>query len=126
MFSVDPVVSADGKWVAFFSRATNLVPGFATLNQVQLYIRNVDTNTTTPLSHALGMPMVGATMGVVTGAISISADGSRVAFRSKADLDGMSGSGVVQAWVNTTATTLNTRVSTKAMGTAEVSMSTLC
>lgn len=46
--SGEPSISADGAWVAFSSRATNLIAGFtnANGNSSDIWVRNVDSNNT--------------------------------------------------------------------------------
>ena len=74
-----PSISADGKFVTFSSRATNLVPGDSNNNE-DIFVRNLLTNTTTRISvdsssnQALGF----------SGGSSISGDGRFVTFRSDA------------------------------------------
>ncbi len=95
--SAGPVISADGHWAAFTSAATNLVAG-DTNGSLDVFLRNLQTNVTTRVSVAsdgterqgdsgldithnaasylpLGVPEV-----------SLSADGSIVAFSSRARL----------------------------------------
>ncbi len=80
-----PVISADGRIVAFVSAATNLVPGTdANGSAVDVYIVDVATRELERVSvDANGrQPAVGASF-----APAISADGRRVAFASSAVLD---------------------------------------
>jgi hypothetical protein len=41
-FSYDPAISADGRWVVFYSMASNLVPG-DTSNTADVYLRDRTT-----------------------------------------------------------------------------------
>jgi hypothetical protein len=76
-----PSLSADGKFIVYLSNANNLSganTGAATLNAF-LYDRGADTNTM--ISHATG---VTTTANAATDTVSISSDGTTVAFTSKA------------------------------------------
>ncbi|MEG4247372.1 calcium-binding protein [Microcoleus sp. Pol10D4] len=80
--SFDPSISADGRFVAFWSVATNLVPGDTNANS-DIFVRDTLTNTTTRLSvDSEGNQADDQTY---YGSInpSISADGQFVAFESK-------------------------------------------
>ncbi|HVX63619.1 MAG TPA: hypothetical protein VHC19_23555 [Pirellulales bacterium] len=85
--SSSPAISADGKFVAFSSWASNLAPT-QTVAQYNVYIRNLNTNTTSVVS----LDNNGAALGGGTDswgypeAPAISADGSRVAFSSSTPL----------------------------------------
>jgi serralysin len=48
-WSVDPSISADGRFVAFSSYSSNLVPG-ETNNLGGIFVRDLSTNTTTRVS----------------------------------------------------------------------------
>jgi hypothetical protein len=83
--SLHPVISADGRFVAFVSRATDLVPGFNVNGNgggTNVYVCNLQTGVTTLISRS--------TAGAATGGNSssdspvISADGGVVAFSSTA------------------------------------------
>ncbi len=78
--SDQPSISADGRWVAFRSAASRLVPGVSpTLPQVYLHDR--DTGSTVLVSHRPdGAPGSGA-----SGDPSVSGDGRVVAFGSRAE-----------------------------------------
>jgi len=78
--SYAPSVSADGRWVAFVSSATNLVDG-DTAGLDDIFVRDTATGTTVRLSVGLG----GAEANGRSGAPAISADGRKVAFASSAD-----------------------------------------
>jgi Ca2+-binding RTX toxin-like protein len=72
-------ISADGRFVAFFSAATNLVPG-DTNNTVDIFVRDTLTNTTTNVSF----DSAGNQANMDSDRASISADGRFVAFLSNA------------------------------------------
>ena len=84
--SSEPVISADGAWVAFRSEARDLVPGFVdgtvafALEDIYLYERA--TGQTTLVSHAFGLPAQGADGDSQMPAIS--ADGRFLTFLSNA------------------------------------------
>jgi Ca2+-binding RTX toxin-like protein len=74
-----PYISADGRFVGFYSDASNLVPG-DTNNTIDVFVRDLSTNTTTRAS-------VGSAGNQANGAsfdVSISSNGRFVAFRSGA------------------------------------------
>lgn len=75
--SGQPVISSDGRWVAFMSATTSLVPGGA--SRVGIYVRDLLTNTTTRAS--VGPSGVEADEGSASPAIS--GDGRYVAFVSE-------------------------------------------
>jgi Tol biopolymer transport system component len=77
--SFEPAISADGRFVAFASAATNLVGG-DTNDANDVFVRDRQTNTTTRVSVAPG----GANADGGSDAPSISADGRLVAFTSAA------------------------------------------
>ncbi|MEG4920756.1 calcium-binding protein, partial [Microcoleus sp. F10-D1] len=77
--SSDPSISADGRFVAFFSNATNLVPG-DTNNSGDIFVRDLLTNTTTRVS----VDSAGNQGNKYSGDPSISANGRFVAFFSNA------------------------------------------
>ena len=77
-----PSVSDDGRYVAFTSRATDLVDGFVDGNGANLadvYLRDTVLGTTTLVSHAAGTPLTSAGPGS-SGSPRVSADGSHVVF----------------------------------------------
>lgn len=78
--SLNPSISADGRFVAFESNSTNLVPG-DTNNNSDVFIRNLETNTTTRVS----INSTGNQGNIGSFNPSISADGRFVAFDSLAD-----------------------------------------
>jgi WD40 repeat protein len=81
-FSSNSVVSADDRFVAFISQATNLVPG-DTNGLEDIFVR--DTVNGTTVRASLGASGEQAALGVL-GAPSISADGRLVAFSSRSPL----------------------------------------
>jgi len=78
-FSYAPSISPDGRFAAFESLATNLVPG-DTNNRQDIFVRDLSTNTTTRVS----VDSVGNQGNQDSEDASISADGRRVAFSSDA------------------------------------------
>jgi Tol biopolymer transport system component len=88
-FSSDPQISADGRWISFFSQARDLVagqtasPGAAADN---LYLFDRVSGQTRLVSHASGSPLIAAGTGdsEFAGGFSMSADGRFVAFTSAA------------------------------------------
>ena len=80
-YSNSPSISADGRFVAFASNSSNLVPG-DTNNTYDMFVRDRLTNTTTLVSlDSAGTQGNGTN---VLGTPSISADGRFVAFESRA------------------------------------------
>jgi Tol biopolymer transport system component len=77
-----PVLSADGRYVAFTSNADGVVPGVASPYS-QIYVRDRATGITSLVSVSpTGEP--GASWSGLYAGLAISADGQRVAFDSKA------------------------------------------
>jgi Tol biopolymer transport system component len=78
--SFDPAISADGRFVAFFSGATNLIEG-GSVSDANVYVRELATGTTELISG-------GPTYGVSGSSYqpSLSADGRYVAFSSQSAL----------------------------------------
>ncbi len=72
----DPSISADGRYVAFYSNSTNLVPGGANGNY-QIFLRDLQTSTTTLVSTGSNGQGDGN-----SGSPSISANGRYIAFYS--------------------------------------------
>jgi Tol biopolymer transport system component len=76
-----PAISADGNLVAFYSRATNLVPNDANGNQLDVFLRNRVTHETEPISiSSSGEAGNGASLYP-----SMSANGRYVVFQSLAN-----------------------------------------
>ena len=84
-------ISADGRWVAFASSATNLVPGFST-PAGGIFLRNRQDATTRAITWIGGGAFPN---GVVAAEPSISADGSVVAFTAILDGAALPGVGVI-------------------------------
>ncbi|WP_216364021.1 TolB family protein [Subtercola boreus] len=81
--STDPSISADGRFVAFTSRATNLtLPADLTNSFSQVYVRDTTGGLTRKLSLTPGLVLGGNEN---SNTPSISADGSLVAFQSGAN-----------------------------------------
>jgi Tol biopolymer transport system component len=77
-YSYTPSISADGRFVAFTSNASNIVPG-DTNNSFDIFVRDTLTNTTTCVS----VDSAGNPGNLQSGSPSISADGRFVAFTSE-------------------------------------------
>jgi len=78
-FSSQPSISADGRFVAFSSDASNIVPGDTNSNP-DVFVRDTLTNTTTRVS----VDSAGNQANSISDGASISADGRFVAFLSNA------------------------------------------
>lgn len=77
-------VSADGRYVAFASRATNLVAGVTDTNAAaDVFVRDTVTRTTRVLSRTAAGAL-GDRASARYGQVALSADGSRLAFSSEA------------------------------------------
>ncbi|MEG4277568.1 calcium-binding protein [Microcoleus sp. MON1_C1] len=110
--SGDPSISADGRFVAFASRAPNLVPG-DTNNSQDIFVRDLLTNTTTRVSvDSAGNPGNGESY-----LPSISGDGRFVAFASDAaNLVPGDTNGSRDVFVRDLSTNTTTRVSVDSAG----------
>ncbi len=75
-----PVVSADGRWLAFVSRATNLLPRPTAARGAQVYVRSLPGGPTTLLSATRG----GSGGNAQSMLPAIDARGTAVAFQSNA------------------------------------------
>lgn len=75
--STDPAVSADGRFVAFVSRATNLVPGGGAPGRASVYVRDMASSATFRLD-------AGAEPNADSSGPDISDDGRYVVFASEA------------------------------------------
>ncbi len=82
-FSRAPSISADGRFVAFFSDASNLVPG-DTNGSSDFFVRDLLTNTTTRVSVDSAGNQGNGDFSSFSLVPSISADGRFVAFKSNA------------------------------------------
>jgi Tol biopolymer transport system component/outer membrane protein assembly factor BamB len=81
--SKDPAISADGNWIAFRSKASNLVAGNDTVGpDSDIFLFDRASGTSALVSHAAGAPTTGA--GGESYWPSVSADGGYVAFDSTA------------------------------------------
>jgi Tol biopolymer transport system component len=89
------VISADGNWVAFVSRATNLVPGLAKHNNgADVFLFQRATGAVSLVSHAsssmtttgdgVSGDLLGPPVEALAGGLSVSGDGRFVAFSSAA------------------------------------------
>ena len=78
--STAPAMSADGRFVAFESKATNLVPGVSNARQ-QVFVHDRDTGET----NLISLSTTGAVANGTSSEPAISKDGRYVAFSSQAD-----------------------------------------
>lgn len=82
--STGPSISADGNWVFFLSRASDLVSGYmGPANRNQLYAWERATGNTRLVSHATGSPTTGGNDNV-TDSVLVSASGDVAVFASRA------------------------------------------
>ncbi|HJX27385.1 MAG TPA: hypothetical protein VJ885_05700, partial [Thermoanaerobaculia bacterium] len=82
--SATPEISADGRWIAFMSQATNLVPGQTDpTTGHDIFLHDRVTGTTTLVSHALGAPTTSAQG--ESGTPHLSADGRFLVFMGSSD-----------------------------------------
>ena len=111
--SYSPSISADGRYVAFESNASNLVAG-DTNTTVDVFVHDTATGVTTRVSTATD----GAQANDYSVDPSISADGGSIAFESQAsNLVAGDTNGQGDVFVHDTTTGATTRVSTAADGT---------
>ena len=91
-----PKITPDGRYVVFYSYASNLVPGVAN-NVSHIFVRDLQAGTTRVADTAADGTLADAEAGSPT----ISADGRYVAFESNADnlIPGRAGTGHVQVFV---------------------------
>jgi Tol biopolymer transport system component len=83
--SVVPVMSADGRWVAYLSKATDLVAGQSDSNQsFDVFLFDRLTGTTTLASHARGSALAAGDGAADERWIDLSADGRYLAYASLA------------------------------------------
>ncbi|GLZ00697.1 hypothetical protein [Actinoplanes sp. NBRC 103695] len=75
-----PAISADGRFVAFTSRAVDLAPGDTNGREADVFVRDMRAGRTTLVSRTPG----GTSGNLGSGAPSISADGRYIAFHSGA------------------------------------------
>jgi len=110
--SFDPSISADGRYVAFTSHATNLVPG-PTNGTYDVYVRDRQTGTTARVS----VDSAGAEGNFASTKASLSADGRYVAFQSLAtNLVSGDTNGATDAFVHDRQTAATERVSLTSAG----------
>src|SRR5205823_5466864 len=110
--SFAPAISADGRFVAFPSEATNLVPG-DTNGVTDVFVRDRRTGTTERVS----VSSAGAEANGTSFTPAISADGRFVAFSSDAtNLVGRDTNGAVDVFVNDRMTGMTERVSVDSTG----------
>jgi tricorn protease-like protein len=106
-------ISADGRYVAFVSDATNLVPN-DTNNAADVFVKDRQTGATTRISVA---SQTGAQADNGSGTVAISSDGRYVAFYSDANnLVSGDSNGVGDIFVHDRQTGLTTRVSVDSGG----------
>ena len=80
-----PVLSADGRFVLFTSRATDLVPGQVDTNGLfDIFLFDRETGATTLISHASGSAVTTGNngSGIGSGSIGLSADGRWIVYSS--------------------------------------------
>jgi Tol biopolymer transport system component len=107
-----PSISTDGRYVAFYSDASNLVSG-DTNGVADVFVRDTQTNTTSRVSLAFN----GEQGNNLSWIPSISADGRYVAFYSAAsNLVSGDTNGVADVFVRDTQTNTTTRVSINSSG----------
>lgn len=85
--SGDGVISADGNWVAFPTRSSNLVPGVTDANSADdVYLWHRPTDTMSLVTRSVLQPAFAASApsSSLIGSLGISADGSTVAYFSRA------------------------------------------
>ncbi|MFO8082519.1 MAG: right-handed parallel beta-helix repeat-containing protein [Armatimonadota bacterium] len=107
-----PSISANGRYVAFYSEATDLVPGDTNGSQ-DVFVHDLTTGQTSRVSVATG----GAQADGDSLTVSISADGSCVAFESDAtNLVAADTNGVRDVFAHDRTTGVTTRVSVSTHG----------
>ncbi len=115
-FSVEPAISADGRYVAFKSDATNLVAG-DTNGFRDIFVKDLQTGMTTRVSTDSAGNESNGGPGPADGSHDISADGRYVVFQSSAaNLVGGDINGLQDIFVKDTLTGITTRVSTDSAG----------
>ena len=114
--SYSPSISGDGRYVAFYSYASNLVAG-DTNGQVDIFVHDRTTNTTTRVS----VDSIGAEGDSESVFPSISSDGGYVAFYSRAsNLVAGDTNGDSDIFVHERTTNTTTRVSVDSSGAEEL------
>jgi Tol biopolymer transport system component len=117
-----PAISADGRFIAFESNATNLVPG-DTNGETDLFLRDVVVGTTTRISLSSNGSQVPANTAYTSYNPSVSADGRFVAFQSYAQLAGVP-TGVTDIFVRDVVAGTTTIASVNSSGVQADSFST--
>lgn len=74
----DPIINADGRYVAYLSDASNLVPGQTTGGESSIYLYDRVTNTNTLVTHTASSAVTPVAYG--TEVMAMSADGRYVAY----------------------------------------------
>ncbi|HEY3061783.1 MAG TPA: hypothetical protein VGL99_22650 [Chloroflexota bacterium] len=106
-----PSISADGRWIAFESRAFELAPGNQNSNLLpDVYVHDRQSHTTTRVSTDMQGDSAGGSQP------SISADGRYVAFASRGVLKPEDLSGVAKIYVRDLQTSTTTLVSVSTSG----------
>lgn len=101
--STSPVISADGRWVAFESSAPDLVPGQSGAGRYNAFLFDRDSGQMTLVSHVPGSATTGGNDD--SAAPSLNADGSRITFGSRAsDLGFTDTNGLVDVFLADRAT----------------------
>jgi len=117
-------LSADGRYAAFDSVATNLVVGFVTRAHRQVYVNDAANHTTVPISKSSAMANFGGNDD--SQHASISSDGHYVAYESKAtDLGPPDGNAFSDVYLYNTQTAVATRISQPVSGPETLGDSTL-
>jgi putative cell wall-binding protein len=96
--SVNPVISDDGKTVAFVGRSSNLT-AIDELSANQLYERSIPTNRTSMISQDLTRTPPTGLIGGVDTQVAISGDGDSIAFVAGAQITPVPTGGVWQLYV---------------------------
>lgn len=115
--SRSPVISADGRFIAFLSAATNLVPGQADTNDgTDVFVWDRIAGTTSLVTHANSLPTTAAhvdpSFSFLSSASSFSADGRFLVYESPAtNLAGIDTNGGLDVFLYDLATKSNTLVS---------------
>jgi hypothetical protein len=121
-YSFGPAISADGRYVAFVSYASDLVAGIDTNGTYDVFVRDLTTGTTTLVSvNSAGTASANSSSGVGANGPSISADGRYVAFDSYAsDLvgGGIDTNGTEDIYVRDLMTATTVLASVNGAGTA--------
>jgi Ca2+-binding RTX toxin-like protein len=113
--SYTPSISADGRFVAFYSEASNIVPG-DTNNRGDIFVRDTLTNTTTRVS----VDSAGNQANSLSVGSSISADGRFVVFSSESsNIVPGDTNNTYDIFVRDTLTNTTTRVSVDSAGNQE-------